>query len=89
MCAAEEVIHEAIGELGISGVDYYSSQSNAEDFFCCDPLLVQMKDWCSLVLMLVLRFVALLINLNIPQRIHHNFVHLLCLCNRFIPLRQV
>jgi hypothetical protein len=45
MCAAEEVIREAIGDLRISGVDYYSSQSNVEDIFCCDPLLVLMSDW--------------------------------------------
>ena len=45
MSTAHEVIQQAINDLAISGVDYYSSQSNADDCFCCDQLLVLMKDW--------------------------------------------
>ncbi len=45
MSTAHEVIQQAINDLAIGGVDYYSSQSNADGFFCCDHLLVLMKNW--------------------------------------------
>lgn len=45
MSTAHEVIQKAINDLAIGGIDYYSSQSNADDCFCCDHLLVLMKDW--------------------------------------------
>jgi hypothetical protein len=45
MSTAHEVIQQAISDLAIGGIDYYSSQSNADDCFCCDHLLVLMKDW--------------------------------------------
>ena len=45
MITAHEVIQQAINDLGIGGVDYYSSQSNADGCFCCDHLLVMMQAW--------------------------------------------
>jgi hypothetical protein len=43
--AADEVIRQGICELGLSGVDYYATHANQQGFYCCDELLVLMKDW--------------------------------------------
>jgi hypothetical protein len=45
MNAADEIILQGISELGISGIDYYATPANQQGFYCCDELLVQMKDW--------------------------------------------
>ena len=45
MNAADEIILQGISELGINGIDYYATPANEQGFYCCDELLVQMKDW--------------------------------------------
>jgi len=84
MNAADEIILQGISELGISGIDYYATPANQQGFYCCDELLVQMKDWWLRASLLISSPYILR-----SQFISCDFVRQFYLRNSFWVLKQV